>query len=124
MTTTSNMNTKFEFRTKFKKLLNDENYASIISAFNQFCSFDSSKALKVLWKMTYSQDTAMEEVYNLGLDCKIIPSEKVLVLRNELRYQYEELVEDSFLQFYNGDDEKIKNTFRGHKISIRKWEKL
>lgn len=117
MTTTSNMNTKFEFRTKFKKLLNAENCASIISAFDKFCSLDSVEALKVLWKMTYSRDIALDEVFKLGLDAQMLPSEKILVLRNELRYQYEKLVEESFLQFYKGDDAKISNAFATLKSS-------
>lgn len=109
--TTNNVNFEFKFRTKFKSLLNDENRFSVIRAFNQFCSLDSATALKVLWKLTYSNDRALEEIYKLGLNYDLISSEKVLVLRNELRYQYEECIQDGFLQFYQGDDEKTKNAF-------------
>lgn len=111
MTTTNNMNTNFKFRTKFKKLLNDENYSAITSAFEKFCSLDSVDAIEILWRMTYSKDKALEEVYKLGLDSKIISPENVLALRNELRYQYEQLVQPEFLQFYRDSGETIENAF-------------
>lgn len=110
MTTTNNMNTNFKFRTKFKKLLNEENSAAIMSAFEKFCSLDSADAHEVLWKMTYSSETALVELYKLGLDCKTFPSEKTLNLRNELRYQYEEMGYD-FMDDFLKDDEKINNAF-------------
>jgi len=112
MTTTNSMNTKFEFRTKFKKLMNDENSQAIIRAFEKFCSLESEDALDVLWRMTYSQDKAFEEVYKLGMDNKMISSESFLVLRNELRYQYEKLIQPEFTSFWTEyDDEKIQEAY-------------
>ena len=76
--TKKSVNYEFKFRTKFKSLLNDENRFSIIRAFNQFCSLNSATALKVLWKLTYSKDRALEKLYKLGLNYDLVPPEKVL----------------------------------------------
>lgn len=109
---TMTRDTKFEFRTKFKNLLNENNCSAIINAFNQFCSLDSKSAINMLWGLTYSQNRAFEELNKLGLDFKFIPAEKVLVFRNELRYQYERNVQSYFLQSYQKEnDEKISKTF-------------
>lgn len=111
MTTTNNFSKTFNFRTKFKKLLKDENRTEIVSAFNRFCDLNSVEAQDVLWRMTYSQDTALEEVYKLGLNSAIIPSEDFLLFRNELRYQYESFIQD-FLQYdYLKDNEETHNAF-------------
>lgn len=109
---TKKINGNFKFRTKFETLLNFDNHSSIVRAFNQFCSFDSEDALETLWGMTYSKENAQQELYILGLNSDIIPSEKVLLLRNELRYQYEEVTQKGFVHFYESTDEKITNAFK------------
>ena len=110
----SNMtNTKINFRTKFKKLLKDEDYSIVEEAFKKFCTYEPAIALKVLWNLTYSSNTAVEEVYKLGLDNKIIPEQNFLNFRNELRYQYEQCTEYNEFDLSEEliDDENITKAF-------------
>ena len=90
-TTIDTAQRNFKFRTKFKKILKEESDESKVTiAFERFCKLYSDVALKLLWNMTYSSDKAWKEIYTLGLDNKLISSENVINLRNELRYQYEQ----------------------------------
>lgn len=91
MTTTNNMNANFNFRTKFKKVLNDENYSAITSAFQKFCNFTTCEARKTLWNLTYSSTKALEVLSYLGLSSEIISYDNQMIFRNELRFQYEQL---------------------------------
>lgn len=112
-TTNNNINTKFEFRTKFKKLLKEENEPCIIKAFENFCKLESKDALEVLWRMTYSSEAAWIEIYNIGLDQECISVENILSFRNELRYQYEQLVQTEFTSFgKNHLDKKIQEAYK------------
>jgi len=89
MTTTSIKKTNFTFRSKFKKVINEQNSESIMSAFDKFCTFDEANALDSLWRMTYSEDVASGEITRLGANIAFIPSEKYSTFRNELRVQYQ-----------------------------------
>lgn len=83
MTTTNSI----KFRSKFEKLLNDDNREAVTSAFEKFCSGAFYSALDILWELTYKTD-ASEVLKKLELN-EIFSSENVLSLRNELRYQFE-----------------------------------
>lgn len=78
----------FEFRSKFCKYLNDENRENITAAFSKFCSLDTYDALYLLWELTYKVD-AVSVLEGLNINLDLFPAEKSKVLRNELRYQYE-----------------------------------
>jgi len=111
MSTRNIMNTSFYFRTKFKKLLNDKNRLAIENAFLKFCNLCSKDAIQTLWRLTYSRSKALIELSKLGLDSELIPFEKILIFRNELRYQYEEVVQCDFLRYFEKDDERIYEAF-------------
>ena len=97
MTTTNNMNTNFNFRTKFKKLLNDDNYSKVETGFNNFCSLESEKALDILWHFTYISDVYLIGVSNLGMPTELLFEENLSLTRNELRHQYEKKINCNFL---------------------------
>lgn len=81
-----------KFRTKFEKLVTDENRLALISAFEQFCSYDPSTDLArhILWRLTYNEDIAISTlVENLRLNLNIFSLNNISKLRDELRYQYE-----------------------------------
>jgi len=117
MTTTSTK-TNFNFRTKFKKLLNDENILVITKAFENFCIHSSTVARDILWRMTYSTDSAYQEIYNLGLNQKNIPTEKILLFRNELRYQYEQKYSNFLKLNSEGELEEVYSTLMNKTDSI------
>lgn len=91
------INTKFTFRSKFEKLLNDANRPIITAAFEKFFKLRPDSARDLLWRLTFNADIASAALIELGLNTEIIPFEKISVLRNELRYQYNELVHPNFL---------------------------
>lgn len=100
MTTTMNINTMpapFTFRSKFEKIVTDENRSIITAAFQKFCSFTSDSARDFLWRLSYDTDDASIALSELDLTPEIISYEKISCLRNELRYQYEKLVRPNFL---------------------------
>jgi len=88
---TTNVTTKFNFRTKFKKLLNDENYSIVETGFNKFCSLEPKEALDILWHFTYISDVYHIGMSQLGLPSELLTEENLYLTRNELRYQYENL---------------------------------
>ena len=93
MTNTKNINTEsisFTFRSKFEKLLNDENRPIITAAFEKFFKLRPDSARNLLWRLTFNDDTASAVLIELGLNAEIIPLEKISTLRNELRSQYEQ----------------------------------
>ena len=85
MTTTATNDIKF--RSKFEKLLNDENREAVTAIFAKFCSLEFYSALDILWRLTYNPD-ASEALEELGLNAEV---EIVFPLRNELRHQYEKI---------------------------------
>lgn len=89
MTENTNI-TNFNFRSKFEKVLSDENRQVITAAFEKFCKMVPYTARKVLWKLTYNEDASVA-LDELGLNSEIISSENVSIFRNELRSQYEKL---------------------------------
>jgi len=91
MTTTSNQHqTTFTFRTKFKGFLNENDFLNITEIFENFCKSSSATAFDILWRLTYSTDVANKEIYDLGIKSEKFSPEKILLFRNELRYQYEQ----------------------------------
>lgn len=105
---TNTMNIDFKFRTKFEKLIrNDEHRQALIFAFNNFCSYTPLEAINYLWKLTYySGDIHFNELdetaisillLDLYLDFSVVSPSEILNLRNELRYQYE-LLNPNFLK--------------------------
>lgn len=90
---TNTMNFTITFRTKFEKLLNDENRPVVLATFKQFCNLDSKTTIArdVLWDLTYSESSALRALNQLCLNPAIISAENTLKLRDELRYQYEKL---------------------------------
>lgn len=81
--------TNFDFRTKFRKLLTEENYSVITSTFETFCNLTAERAYSVLWNMTYSPQKGFEELSSLGLNPDSISEKDILSFRNELRFQYQ-----------------------------------
>lgn len=90
--------THFKFRTKFAKLVNNENSSAITNAFQKFChEYDEYDASALLWGLTILSDSSLENALNcLGLDCNIISRENIQLLRNELRSQYKHFHPDFF----------------------------
>lgn len=90
---TNTMNTTFTFRSKFEKIVSDENRPVIEAAFEKFCNFDpaTTDARNLLWNLTYNPEVASATLHDLGLSHEIIAPENVCKLRDELRYQYERL---------------------------------
>lgn len=94
MTNTKNINTEnisFTFRSKFEKLLNDENRPIVMVAFEKFFKLRPDSARNLLWRLTFNDDVASSVLIELGLNAEIIPLEKISTFRNELRSQYEQL---------------------------------
>lgn len=91
-------NTNFTFRSKFEKLLNNENRPIIVAAFEKFFKLQPDSARDLLWRMTYNMEvTAVAALAELGLNQEIISFEKIPCLRNELRHQYNEVAHPNFL---------------------------
>lgn len=90
---TNTMNTTFTFRSKFEKIVSDENRPVIEATFEKFCNFDptTTYARNLLWDLTYNPEVASATLQDLGLNHEIIAPENVCKLRDELRYQYEKL---------------------------------
>ena len=82
-------NNQFEFRSKFKKILNDSNEATIIAGFEAFMRISAVEARSYLWRMTYSQAEAQTVMILLGIKPCLIQEDKIPLLRNELRSEYE-----------------------------------
>jgi len=96
MTDIINKNATFTFRSKFEKLLDDENRTIFIGAFEKFCDMNPDYARKLLWHLTYETDPDAINVTlsKLDLSLEVISSDKISTLRNELRFQYEQLQPD------------------------------
>lgn len=86
-------NTTFTFRSKFEKLVNDENRPIIVAAFEKFCNIDpeTTVARDILWDLTYNPEVSSKALQELGLNQEIISPENVSKLRDELRHQYEKI---------------------------------
>ena len=102
--------TNMVFRSKFEKVVTDANREALMSAFQQFCKFTPDNAIKQLWRMGYTSkayNTALENgaeaiealkpyitetLSVLGLNDEQFPLESMDLLRNELRFQYEQKV--------------------------------
>lgn len=103
-----------KFRTKFLKKLSETGVAeSIIAmAFSVAMEMDENPFFWLLWKLSF--DVCREKSLNkLGLttdetsteeDLEFIPNELVQPLRNELRYQYQQ-VHEEFLSGYDSEEE-------------------
>lgn len=92
MVTNSESISSIKFRTKFEKLVTDENRPALISAFKIFLGYDpdTDHALNIIWRLTYNDDIIISTLYQtLGLSLDIISVENISKLRDELRYQYE-----------------------------------
>lgn len=116
---TNTMNIDFKFRTKFEKLIrNDEHRQAFMAAFNKFCSQTPLEAINYLWRLTYysgaDDSNGLDEtaisilLMDLYLDYGTVSLSEILNLRNELRYQYE-LQNPDFLKV--DMDEKSKKAF-------------
>ena len=93
---------EFTFRKKFEKYLTDEKRGVIEASFQVFCDLNPGTARFLLWKMPIDADSAAKAVEMLGISLDVIPFEDIMVYRNELRYQYEQLSPD-FLQVFLPD---------------------
>lgn len=91
MTTTTN----FEFRTKFKKLLKEEDIPHITDLFQKFClNMNAKAALDILWSLTYRPTTGKISkwaIWDMDLTSELVSAENIAATRNELRFQYEKL---------------------------------
>lgn len=89
----------FHFRSKFAKLLNEKNHSIITNAFKKFCyEYDSDCAGSFLWKLTYDAEISSPYLLSdIGLYYNIISDQNILLLRNELRYQYQQHINKNFL---------------------------
>ena len=79
---------KFNFRSKFRKYVIEENVPIITEAFEKFDTLSPDEALYFLWELTFSENSACAVITDLGLNSKIITPESLIPFRNELRYQY------------------------------------
>lgn len=86
----NNESKTFTFRSKFEdRLITDKNRPIFTAAFETFCKLSSDTARKILWRLTYNDEFLEKNLRTLGLTLELVPSDKVLTLRDELRYQYE-----------------------------------
>lgn len=94
-------NTNIVFRTKFEKVVNEQNKEVLQKAFESFCSMASGKAIWLLWRLGITSNSvkdgvdaapkyASEFLTHFGLDSELIQLENLDLLRSELRYQYEQ----------------------------------
>lgn len=82
------MKNTINFRTKFSKFIkSDEEQQLFIRAFEKFLDFTSGMALALLWKLTYNPN--QWTLAMIGLSAEDISQDMANVLRNELRYQYQ-----------------------------------
>lgn len=95
-TMNNNHENTFTFRSKFEnRLVTDAKRPVFMDSFEAFCNLASDTARKILWRLTYNDDEFLEKnLHELGLTLEIVPLDKVLTLRDELRYQYELLYPD------------------------------
>jgi len=83
------------FRNKFRKIISSEvEQDAYVSAFRKYLKLSFEDALQILWSLTYDPETDVLE--RIGLWDGNDP-QNFIVLRNELRYQYEKVHPD-FLQ--------------------------
>ena len=105
-----------KFRTKFLKKLSETGVAeSIIAmAFSVAMEMDENPFFWLLWKLCFEpcREKALGELWlttdeaSEDEDMDIIPNELVMPLRNELRYQYQQ-VHKSFLEGYDSNNEEL-----------------
>lgn len=105
-----------KFRTKFLKKLSETGVAeSIIAmAFSVAMEMDENPFFWLLWKLCFEpcREKALGELWlttdeaSEDEDMDIIPDELVMPLRNELRYQYQQ-VHKSFLEGYDSNNEEL-----------------
>lgn len=105
-----------KFRTKFLKKLSETGVAeSIIAmAFSVAMEMDENPFFWLLWKLCFEpcREKALGELClttdeaSEDEDMDIIPDELVMPLRNELRYQYQQ-VHKSFLEGYDSNNEEL-----------------
>lgn len=107
-------NTNITFRTKFEKIVNDDNREALQKAFQQFCNLETDKAIYLLWRLGITSNSvkdgtdatlmyAAQFLTNFGLDTEAIELENLDLLRSELRYQYEQK-NLNFLQLNTWDE--------------------
>lgn len=104
------------FRNKFLKKLSETGVAeSIIAmAFSVAMEMDENPFFWLLWKLCFEpcREKALGELWlttdeaSEDEDMDIIPDELVMPLRNELRYQYQQ-VHKSFLEGYDSNNEEL-----------------
>lgn len=98
MTTIGNINaqTQFNYRTKFKKILNESDVKKVDQAFNIFCNInDPAEAIDILWKLTFESAPYYLESQEINLPAQLMITQRNLeITRNELRVQYEQLHPD------------------------------
>lgn len=117
MVTNSESFFPIKFRTKFEKLVTDENRPILVSAFEDFCQISpvTNYALEILWQLTYNNEVAISTISNtLDLSLDIISVENISKLRDELRYQYE-LRHKSFSSAY------VKTSFSAEFDNLAKY---
>lgn len=90
------MKKQFNFRSKFEKIISSDVESEVYqNAFGKFCTLNQEDALRILWALTYDEHT--QELDNIGLYAGNNP-ENFIILRNELRYQYQQHVDIDFLK--------------------------
>lgn len=110
MTIKNNKKNNFMFRTKFEKLLNQENRRNITAVFEKFCRFDPRTAHDFLWRLTYDLDIAYSALEEIGVESGNFLFERIPVLRNELRFQYEKINHEFFtVAVYEDCKESFEN---------------
>lgn len=125
-------NNGFEFRTKFQRLIEGKNRELIEVAFHKFCRFSYLGAINTLWSLTYpGNNDVIFTLVHLGLDFKLIPANKVTVLRNELLYQYSKC-NKNFMVLEMTDEcnepftelKKCTDSITAYVVYSRIWERL
>ena len=93
ITNNQNFRIAFTLRKKFETaLLNDQNRAIFNKAFETFFRMTTKEARKLLWRLTFNDERYLSgNLQMLELTEENVPFDKVSLLRNELRYQYEQL---------------------------------
>lgn len=85
---------KFPYHKKFEKVLNNDNWQAVDTAFEEFCSLKTNEAYRRLWHLTCDKRVISVTLEDMGL--ANWPREHVELLRNELRYQYAKMHKGCF----------------------------
>lgn len=103
------INTSFEFRTKFLKVVSEEEMDKVKSLFRRFCSLEPKVAMSLLWQLTYAPDAPITraEFECQDVDIEFISSDSMGVYKGELAHQYRKKFPD-FMPMSDIPDETRK----------------